>query len=85
MKVETKPSYGNYSCEFIAHIAQGANTPLTMTVERRREGGAATLYIKVGEVQVVKAAIGKDDDCQALSELFTRTRLYDFPQRTEDD
>lgn len=85
MKIETKPGWGNYDCEFIAHLAQGNNSPLTVIVERNRRSGDAYLYIKVGTVQVVKAAIDPDADAAAMAELFNRARLYEFPEEKKDD
>ena len=85
MKIETKPGWGNYDCKFIAHVGQGRNAPLTVIVQRDRHSGSAHLYMKVGEVQVVQAELDYEQDGAALAELFNRARLYEFPNKEEDD
>ena len=84
MKIETKPGWCNLDCQFIAHVGQGSNTPLTMIVDRNHRGGAE-LIIRVGRVQVVKAELDYEHDGAALAELFNRARLYEFPKKEEDD
>lgn len=87
MKVQTKPGWGGYNVTFVAHVVQGGYSPLTFKIERNRrdeDGQNATLFIKVGDVQVVQANINCTEDAEALAELFTRARLYDFPPEKED-
>lgn len=87
MSVQTKPSgYGTYKCEFIAHLAQGEATPLTVRVERpRSEQTKCCLYINVGPVQVVRAELDVHEDAADLAELFTRVRLYEFPPKSDEN
>lgn len=87
MKVQTNPGWGDYDVSFIANIAQGGYSPLTFKIERNRRDEdvqRATLYIKVGDVQLVQAYIDCTEDAEALAELFTRARLYEFPPKKED-
>ena len=86
MQVETIPSYGHYSCDFVTRITQGNGSPIAITATRNRSSdcGRVTVQIKVGEVSLAEFK-ATADDVTALSELFNRAHYYVFPPEKTDD
>lgn len=82
-RINTTPGYMNYSCSFKVNIEQGLGSPLTVGVERLRDG-REYLELSVGDVCALKVGLD-DNDCAALAELFSRAAFYVFPKQTDSE
>lgn len=82
-RINTTPGYMNYGCTFKLSIEQGLGSPLTVKVERLRDG-RNYMQLSVGAVGVLKAELD-DGDSAALAELFSRAAFYVFPKQTDSE
>lgn len=86
MKIETNPGYGNYNCEFIAHIQQGTSSPVTVVATRSRSReDDVEVVLKVGQVEIAKFRASRSEDMPALAELFNRANYYQFVPEAKEE
>ena len=86
MKIETNPGYGNYNCEFTAHIQQGTSSPVTVVATRSRSrDDDVDIEFKVGQVSVAKFRASRSEDMPALAELFNRANYYQFVPEAKEE